>query len=177
MDNGRQTEQVEKAESYDLRVLRALRRIMRAVTIYSHKLAKDHKITSPQLLCLAQIVQEGSSTLSALCKEVHMSPSTVCGILDRLRAKGLIHGERSARDRRKVEISATEAGVELVTHAPSLLQDGLAGSLAALPVGEQMMITGALERIVEMMEIEHIDVAPLLAMEPEPDHDEQERTQ
>ena len=160
------------AEDYNLRVMRALRRIIRAIDLYSHKLGKDHSITSPQLLCLTQIVQDGTTTLSDLCKQVHMSPSTVCGIIDRLRAKELVHGERNNRDRRKVVIAATDQGRTLVDNAPSLLQDHFANSFGALPVGEQMMITGALERIVQMMEIEHLDSAPLLAMESQPDQDE-----
>ena len=163
-------------ESHGLRVLRALRRIIRAVDIYSHQLAKRYRITSPQLLCLRQIVLDGTTTLSQLCKRVHLSPSTVCGILERLRAKGLINSERTAADRRKVLIWATEEAKALAASAPSLLQHGLAERLAELPEEEQQAITAALERIVEIMEIEHLAGAPLLAVESEPTQDELERT-
>ncbi len=56
--------------SYDLRILQALRRIIRAVDIHSHKLSTQHKITGPQLACLMIIEEGGPLTSSNLAKKV-----------------------------------------------------------------------------------------------------------
>jgi len=40
----------------DLRILSALRKIMRAVDMHSRKLEAGYGITSPQLLCLQHVV-------------------------------------------------------------------------------------------------------------------------
>ena len=150
------------AERYDIRILKSLRRIMRAVDLHSRHLSIVYKITGPQLVCLMAIVDEGSATPSAIGRKVHLSPSTMVGILDRLEAKGLIRRERDSRDRRRVNVTATDKCREIVASAPSPLQDTLAKALRNLPDLEQTAIALSLERIVELMEARHIDAEPML---------------
>lgn len=138
--------------SYDLRILQALRRITRSIALHSRQLAACSHITAPQLICLRAIIDHGPLTATAISREVHVSPSTVVGILDRLEDKGLIHRERSREDRRIVFVSATEAGIVLARETPSPLQKKLADALKALPELEQATITMSLERIVNLME-------------------------
>src|SRR5690606_37826623 len=106
-------------ETYDLRILRAVRRITRSVALHSRQLAACSHITGPQLVCLRMVIQKGSMTATAISREVHVSPSTVVGILDRLEDKGLIARERGREDRRIVFITATEAGRQLAQNTPS----------------------------------------------------------
>ncbi|MDA3901845.1 MAG: MarR family transcriptional regulator [Desulfuromusa sp.] len=160
-DNLMTEPQVPKG-SYDLRILQALRRIIRAVDIHSHKLSTQHKITGPQLACLTVVEEEGPSTSSNLAKRVYLSPSTVVGIIDRLEEKRLVERNRSRVDRRQVHISITPQGRQLIADAPSLLQDTLANALVELPEIEQVSITLALEKLVDLMEARHIGAAPLL---------------
>lgn len=149
-------------KSYDLRIIQALRRIIRAVDIHSHKLASRYHITGPQLACLTAIVENGQLTTGNLAKKVYLSPSTVVGIVDRLEEKGLVERQRDTRDRRQVHISVTRAGQRLTTEAPSLLQETLANALVELPDIEQVSITMSLEKLVDLMEAGHIGAAPLL---------------
>lgn len=143
---------------YDLSVLQSLRRIIRAVSLYSHQLAATYKITAPQLVCLLTIVNEGSINLSALSKRVFLSASTVVGILDRLEEKGLITRQRDHRDRRLINVQATSSGKELVAQAPSPLPTALANALTQLPELEQATIALSLERVVNLMEEKYIEV-------------------
>lgn len=146
----------------DLRVLRALRRIIQAVDIHSRKLASQHQITAPQLVTLICVVDNGPLNNSDIARKVHLSNSTMVGILDRLEAKNLIRRDRSKEDRRLVYVTATDAGRALVQAAPSPLQDVFSAALHALPDSEQTSIAVTLERIVELMEAKDIDAAPLL---------------
>jgi len=146
----------------DLRILRSLRRIIQAVDIHSRKLANMHKITAPQLVTLLWVVESGSSTASDIAKQIHLSNSTVVGILDRLEAKGLVRRERSTLDRRLVHVCATESGVQLAHTAPSPLQDVLARALHELPELEQTAIALSLERIVDLMAARDLTALPLL---------------
>ncbi|MFQ5654826.1 MAG: MarR family winged helix-turn-helix transcriptional regulator, partial [Planctomycetota bacterium] len=150
------------ATRYDLRVLQALRRIIRAIDLHSRKLSAQHEITGPQLVCLLAVEEHEPVTGSAIARHVHLSPSTVIGILDRLEAKGLIRRERDLRDRRLVQVSLTEQGKTLVASAPSPLQDTLAEAMNDLQEVELATIADSLDRIVEMMEVRHIDAAPIL---------------
>ena len=160
---------------FDLRVLRALRRIMRAVDVYSRKLIAEHNITGPQLVCLSHIVKGKRVILSRLSRGMYMSPSTVNGILDRLEVKRLIRRERKDRDRRKVIVTATDEGREIAARAPSSLQDKLANAMLRLPEDEQVALTASIERIVDLMEIGYLDSSPILAKELKP-AEEKERS-
>ncbi len=154
------------AHGYDESILRALRRIIRAVDIYSRQLASRHSLTGPQLVCLRQLAQEGALTSGGLARAVALSPATVTGILDRLEARALISRQRSAEDKRQVMVQLTEPGRELLAHAPLPLQEKFTRRLAQLPVEQQAEINRVLREVVEMMEAEDIDAAPLLSTGP-----------
>lgn len=147
---------------YDLRVVQALRQIIHAVDLHSRHLVGKHKITGPQLLTILTIEKHAPVTASTLAARIHLSPSTMIGILDRLEAKALIRRARDLQDRRLVYISLTEAGVALASHAPSPLQDTLAQALSELPEGERTLIAESLERVVGLMQADHIVAAPIL---------------
>lgn len=147
-------------DRHDHRVLRAIRRIVRSAGMYSRKLAFEHGITSPQLVCLLRIQEKGCTTLKQLAREVHLAPSTVVGIVDRLEARGLVCRERSARDRRQVHLRITSAGDELVEKAPSPLQDSLKEALEDLPREERSTIARSLEHIADLMDIGGAGSAP-----------------
>ncbi|MCP3175580.1 MarR family winged helix-turn-helix transcriptional regulator [Desulfuromonas sp. KJ2020] len=154
------------SNSYELRILQALRRIIRATEIHSQKLIQQHNITGPQLGCLLALIDHGPLPTTVLAQKIYLSPSTVVGIVDRLEEKGLVVRQRSSRDRRQVQVAATEAGQALATAAPSPLQESLADALKELPELERVSITLSLEKVVDLMEARKIDAAPLLATGP-----------
>ncbi|MCK9511934.1 MAG: MarR family transcriptional regulator [Pigmentiphaga sp.] len=158
--------QAVSGQAYDLRIMRALRRITRAIALHSKQLAACNNITAPQLICLRTVIASGPMTATAISREIHVSPSTVVGILDRLEEKGLITRERGREDRRIVFVSATQEGVQLVEDAPSPLQKTLADGLNALPELEQATITLALERIVDLVEVRDPAAAPVTENSP-----------
>jgi DNA-binding MarR family transcriptional regulator len=153
-------------ERYDLQILQSIRRIMRAVDIYSRKLRTKFELTTPQLICLNAIVESESLTVSQIADKVYLSPSTVVGILDRLELRKLITRERSTTDRRVVNINSTKAGIEIYQNAPSALQDNLHKALLELPVLEQATIALSIKRVVDLMEVSEIDAAPILESSP-----------
>ena len=154
------------ATRHGLRVLQALRQIIRAVDLYSRHLLREYEITGPQLITLLTVKEYELVTVSAIAVHIHLSSSTVIGILDRLESKGLIRRDRDLKDRRLVHVSLTEKGEALARNAPSPLQDAFAGAMRKLPETELVMIAESLERIVGLMQIQHMDTAPILESEP-----------
>jgi DNA-binding MarR family transcriptional regulator len=146
----------------DVKVLRALRRIIRSVDLYSSRLRAKYGITGTQLLCLVAIAEAGSATATRLSREIKLSTSTLVGVLDRLEARNLIKRNRDATDRRRILIELTDEGRQLVENAPSPLQANLANGLKKLPAREQESIASSLEKVVSLMEAEDIDAAPIL---------------
>ena len=143
-------------------ILRSLRKITRAIDLYSKKLARECKLTGPQLVCLRQINNNQTIAPGELAKEVSLSQATITGILDRLAARNLINRERSQTDRRKLIISLTAEGKELVSKVPSPLQERFSAKLSELPEENQLIIKIILQQIVSMMDAEKIDAAPVL---------------
>jgi DNA-binding MarR family transcriptional regulator len=151
---------------YDLWIMRCLRRIMRAVDVQSRRLAAEYSITGPQVICLQTLHDDGPMTATALAKLVHLSSSTVVGIIDRLEQKGWVQRERSQTDRRQILIHVTDEGRDLLARVPSPMQDRLAQGLAELPEKEQNRLATSIERIVELLELPDFGAAPLLETRP-----------
>lgn len=147
-------------------ILRSLRKVSRAIDLYSRQLVSRHQLTGPQLVCLRQLLLSGPGTPSALARAVSLSQATVTGILQRLEARGLIERQRSEADRRQVIVSLTPEGARLAETAPSPLQEQFAYRLAALPAANQAIIETVLAQIVEMMDAESLDASPLLTTGP-----------
>jgi DNA-binding MarR family transcriptional regulator len=149
-------------ESYDLRILQSLRRIIRAIDIHSHRLAHVHNITGPQLGCLLAVKESGPLTSGSVARKIYLSPSTVVGIIDRLEKKGLVTRTRDNRDRRQVYVTITPKGEGLIADTPALMQETLAKAILQLPELEQVSIAMALERLTELMEAQDIKASPIL---------------
>jgi DNA-binding MarR family transcriptional regulator len=136
-----------------IRILQSVRRIAQCIEHHSKRLNTTHNITSPQLVALMAIVRLGPSTLKSIGRDIHLSASTVVGIVDRLEEKQLVRRERDTRDRRNVYVSATVAGQNLVDDAPSALPQGFSNALAALPEIDQQMLVVMLEQFATLLEI------------------------
>ena len=129
-----------------------LRRIMRAMDVYSRQLSNSHGLTGPQMLCLREVSERGSLTTGDLARAIALSPATLTGILDRLEMRGLVSRERRPEDKRRVLVSLTSMGKEMSQELPSPMQERFGSKLAALPASEQAVIRHALGQVANMME-------------------------
>jgi DNA-binding MarR family transcriptional regulator len=121
-------------------------------------------LTVPQIITLNQLKGNDSSTSGELARSAFLSQATMTGIIDRLEKRGLVRRDRCQNDRRRVMISLTEEGREVVTIMPKPLQDQFINRLAALPQTEQHAIANTLTHIVEMMEASDLEASPILTI-------------
>lgn len=145
---------------YDLMkdIFMDLRRIMRAMDVYSRQLATSHGLTGPQMLCLREITTHGSLTTGTLARGMALSPATLTGILDRLEARGLVSRERRPEDKRRVLVSLTPHGRQMALELPSPLQERFGARMAKLSTDDQTAIRIALGSVARMMELEELEV-------------------
>ncbi|MFT5583932.1 MAG: DNA-binding MarR family transcriptional regulator [Cognaticolwellia sp.] len=154
------------------RVLRSLRRIIRQVSAHSRSLSSVSGVTVPQMLCMRAIADAGAKdssaevTSRAVAQAVQLSPSTVSGVMERLVQAGLVLRERSTKDRRRVHLSLTPAGKDTLSAAPNPLQERFLSRLQGLPKSEQEQLLEALERVVQLMDADEIEAAPILTPGP-----------
>nr|WP_301288476.1 MarR family transcriptional regulator [Natronospira proteinivora] len=140
-----------------------MRRIIRAVDLYSRQLSVRHSLTGPQLVCMRQLVSGGAMTPGQLAREISLSPATISGILDRLERRGYLTRERRPEDKRQVLVQLTEDGRTVAENTPLPLHERFTERLSQLPETRQAEIDRVLQEVVTMMEAEEIDAAPLLA--------------
>lgn len=147
-------------------ILRSLRRILRAVALHSRQLQRQHALTAPQLICLRFLRdRDEPPTAGELARGMSLSQATVTGLLDRLERRGLVERQRGTRDRRRVRALLTEAGRRVSWDAPSPLHERFAQRLALLPDNAARQIDEVLADVVQMMEAEDLDAAPVLSPE------------
>ena len=158
--------QTDTANSTSDRVLIALRQIIRSIDIRSKRLVKQFGLTGPQLIILQEVARAEEITASELAKAISLSQPTVTGILERLEKRALITRRRSNSDRRRVKVSATAVGRQLLEAAPPLMQESFVEQFDRLQNWEQHMILSSLQRLVAMMDAKQIEAAPILAAEP-----------
>ncbi len=147
-------------------VMIALRKIIQAIDMNSKKLVKRVGLTGPQLVILQEISSQGEVTAGEIARAVSLSQATVTGILDRMEKRGLIARQRSERDKRRIMISITAMGEQVLKDAPPLMQEAFVERFSNLKDWEQTMILSALQRLVSIMDARAIDAAPFLATNP-----------
>lgn len=157
---------MDKKENYEEKILLNVRRIMRAIDMYSSHLARQFGLTSPQLICLKKLAEEVEINPGALAKSVHLSHATVTGIINRLEKKGLVERTRSIEDGRSFLISITDSGRSMVESSPSMIHEQFTHELSKLADWEKTTILSSLQRITSMLSVESLEVLPVLTTGP-----------
>jgi DNA-binding MarR family transcriptional regulator len=147
---------------FEEEVLMDLRRIIRAVDLYSRRLVAQTGLSGPQLVCLRRLADAGAVQTGHLATAVNLSPATVCGILDRLESRGLVIRERQQSDKRRVLVRLSPEGRRTIANAPPALHESFLFKLRALSATQQANIHRTLKKLVSMMAADDLDAAPIL---------------
>lgn len=148
--------------SIETEIVAALRRIIRAIDLHSRQLVQEIGLTWPQLATLRSADKAGSVSIGALARLVHLGQPTLTGIVDRLERSGYVSRSPDAADGRSVRVTVTDRGREVLSRAPSLLQDRFTAQLVQLHDWERHLMLASLQRIAEMMDAESLNASPIL---------------
>jgi DNA-binding MarR family transcriptional regulator len=137
-----------------LQLLSALRRITQALDTHSKALEGSAGLTLSQVLVLSALRPE-TAPLSAgyLAQRVSLTQGTLTSILDRLEAKHLVTRDRAAEDRRRVLVTLTPCGHEVLAAAPPALQAHFVQQFQRLPAHRRRQVVTALEDVAAMMRV------------------------
>lgn len=136
-------------------IIYQIRTLMQAGKVYTKELNRKYSVSAPQLACLAALLDQGPMPPSVISKNILVKSSTVTGIIDRLEKKGYVSRVRNSPDRRVITIELTDAGRELVEHAPSPFQQTIVDGLKKMPENELEKILLALTKLAGMLELKH----------------------
>jgi DNA-binding MarR family transcriptional regulator len=143
-------------------LLVSLRKVIRAIDLYSKKLSKESGLTSPQLIVLKEIDKHDGYMVKDIAQSINLSSATVTSILDRLEARAYVIRERSVTDKRKVGLYLTEQGKAVIKDAPRPLQTHFIDRFEKLEDWEQTQLVSTMQRIASMMDAEKLDASPML---------------
>lgn len=144
-------------------VLKALRKISRAVDLHSRQIDRQVGLTLPQLVVLGCARDLGEVTSRAISEEAELSPATVVGILDKLEAKGLVERYRSRIDRRIVHTRLTEKGAATLAAAPPPLGHAFEQAFLKHPPETRAQTIDALNRVANFALVDAED--PLIEID------------
>ncbi|MEO8139494.1 MAG: MarR family transcriptional regulator [Gemmatimonadota bacterium] len=138
-------------------IVAGLRRIVRAIELYSQEVYKSFGLTGPQLWALKTLSRRGALAITDLAHALAVQPSTLSVLVDRLEKRGFVKRIRPREDRRFVEIGLTAQGAALAARAPEPAQGRLLHGLRGLSVRELRAIRSSVDRLVGMMEASDLE--------------------
>ncbi|MFP7674974.1 MarR family winged helix-turn-helix transcriptional regulator [Marivita sp. S0852] len=142
----------------------ALRRILRATSMYDRELANATGVTPAQLRVLQLLDFKDNFTMTpkALAAQMGIAQATVTAIIDKLQASGMLTRNRSETDRRQTNLAITEVGRATVHAAPDALQQRFVRAFDRMHDWEQSQLVASLQRVASMLDANDLDASPVL---------------
>ncbi len=133
-------------------IVQGLRRVTRAIQLYSQDVQRSFGLTGPQLWTLKILLREDGQSPNRLASALAVDQSSVSGLLKRLEQRSLITRTRSTDDLRSVRIHLTPEGRELAQRAPEAAQGRLLHGLRAMSDSRVRTLRRAIDTLVASME-------------------------
>ena len=134
-----------------------IRRIVRALELFSKEVDVKYHLTAPQLWALWELGKDGPLSLKDLSARIQLHPSTVVGVVDRLESKGFVARKTDSADRRRVKLSLTAAGRALRKKVPHPAQGRLLHALQGMGEKQIAEIQKSVATLVKAMEAEDVE--------------------
>ena len=138
-------------------IVQSLRRMIRAIELYSQDVQRNFGLTGPQLWTLKILLRDGPVTPNQLAVALAVDQSSVSSLLRRLEAKGLISRTRMAEDQRSVRIELTSPGRDLALRAPEAAQGRLLHGLNDMAPSRVRALRRSIETLVNAMEATNLE--------------------
>ena len=129
-------------------ILDDLRRLVRGLHLYARHCETHLGLSAAQLFALRKIHERGTVSLGELSAATLTDLSSVSVVAERLRKRGLLVRRRSLEDRRRIELSLSPAGLDLIKRSPDALQERLVRALKSLPSQRRRSLERDLGRLV-----------------------------
>jgi DNA-binding MarR family transcriptional regulator len=138
-------------------IINGLRRIVRALELFSREVDRDFGLTAPQLWALKALESQGPLTVGELAAHLLVHQSSASLLIKRLERRGLVRRERQQEDRRFVRIELTDRAVAICRHAPAPAQGRLLHSLGRMSPTRLARIRQSVHDLTRAMEAEDVE--------------------
>jgi DNA-binding MarR family transcriptional regulator len=138
-------------------IVTGLRRIVRALELYSQDVRRSFGLTGPQLWALKTLERTGPLTAGDLATELLVQQSSLSLLIRRLERRGLVRRARLKDDRRFVRIELTEKAIPICRSAPAPTQGRLRHGLERMSRARLARIRQSVEDLTGAMEAEDVE--------------------
>lgn len=114
--------------------LRVLWGVEHGLQSTSKRMETSLGITGPQRLVLRIVSQRPGLSPGEVARIVHLHPSTITGILQRLVRKGLLRRERDSKDHRRIRLRSQAAARQFVAMSTGTVESAVTCALTRIPM-------------------------------------------
>jgi len=125
--------------------MNAIRSIVRALRLNTRSIEAKLGISLAQLFVLQQLADKPADSLNELAERTATHQSSVSVVVRRLVERGLVTRIAASTDRRRVQITLTPAGEELLRDAPSTVQNDLMQGMSRMSPDQRSRLAELLE--------------------------------
>jgi DNA-binding MarR family transcriptional regulator len=133
--------------------MRVLWAVDHALQRVSKRMARIHGVTGPQRLTLRMLGAFPGSSAGELAELLHLDPSTLTGILQRLEERGLVERSPDPDDARRVRLELTAKGYRLDVPLRDTVESALRAALGSLPEARIKATRDTLATIAASLEV------------------------
>lgn len=145
-------------------VLRQFRMLFNAVRRHFHRLEKQAGIGGANVWALSLIEQHPGIGVSKLAEMMDIHQSTVSNLLRAMIKSGLVHTEKSAKDRRAVEIYPLPEGLKILKRISVPYEGVLPRALSEIDSETLQRLHVDLQKLIDRIDIDENAAQTPLAM-------------
>jgi DNA-binding MarR family transcriptional regulator len=119
--------------------------MQRHTTIFTARMIEE--LTQTQFAALAKLLEAGPCSQNHLGRLIYLDAATIKGVVDRLRARGLVATTHDAKDRRRRAVTLTPTGRRVTEAAIVVAAQITAQTLAPLSPQEQRAVVRLLKKL------------------------------
>jgi MarR family transcriptional regulator, lower aerobic nicotinate degradation pathway regulator len=119
--------------------------MQRHTTIFTARMIEE--LTQTQFAALAKLLEAGPCSQNHLGRLIYLDAATIKGVVDRLRARGLVATAGDAKDRRRRAVALTSSGRRVTEAAIVVAVQITAQTLAPLSAQEQRAVARLLKKL------------------------------
>ncbi|MGU4701496.1 MarR family transcriptional regulator [Burkholderia cepacia] len=137
------------ADSYDFhdQVGHLLRRAYQQHVAIFQEAIPDSDLTSAQFVALCAVREIGACSLNDIVKATAIDQATIRGVVERLKARALIHVTHDPSDGRKLLVQATQSGLALIERTVPFAKQVTERTFGRLNAGERVALTFLLRKM------------------------------
>lgn len=136
------------------RVLNAFRNLVKALRLADRAGLKKHGLGSSQIYILHALGRESQLSVNELAQRTGTDQSTVSVVVNKLVEKGFVASNRAESDGRRVELSLTPKGRQVLRNLPPPVQESIVAGVSRLPPARARVLADTLQEIVRGLGID-----------------------